>query len=148
VVPGGEHGIEEDAAEGNLGAALVAEGVVDGDPDHAAGDQMSQDQGNQDQAEVVPLPDGGAKDRVRGVVMALGGPAGGLPDSADGMRSEADDPAGQQGLEGLEDLGMETLVEGLYQSGERGNKLIHGADLRAVSDPGVPQQPPGYSTGT
>jgi hypothetical protein len=29
VLLGGEHGVEEDAPEGDLGAALVAEGVVD-----------------------------------------------------------------------------------------------------------------------
>jgi hypothetical protein len=32
-------------------------------------------------------------------------------------------------------LGVEAIAEGLYQRGERGNKLIHGADLLAVSDP-------------
>ena len=136
-----EHGVEEDAAEGDLGAALVAEGVVDHDPDHAAGDQVGEDQGGQDDAQVVPLPGGGVEDGVGGVVVPLGGQPGGLPDLADGARAEADDPAGDQGLEGLEDLGAEAIAERLYQGGEAGDKLIHRADLRAVNDPGVPQHP-------
>ena len=61
---------------------------------------------------------------VGGVVVPLGGPAGGLPDLTDGAGSEADDPAGQQRLEGGEDAGMEAVAEWLYQEGERGNKLI------------------------
>src|SRR5512135_2307694 len=39
LVPlGREHGVEEDAAEGDLGPALVAERVIDDDPDDPAGD--------------------------------------------------------------------------------------------------------------
>ena len=74
-------------------------------------------------------------------MVPLGGPAGGLPDLTEGAGSEADDPAGQQRLEGGEDAGMEAVAEWLYQEGERGNKLIHGADLRAVSSPGAVQHP-------
>src|SRR5262249_30060971 len=48
------------------------------------------------------------------------------------------------GLEGGEDLGMETRAEGLYQCGEAGDKLIHRADLRAVRDPVVLEHPSGY----
>ena len=136
-----EHGVEEDAAEGDLGAALVAEGVVDDDPDHAAGDQVGQDQGGQDDAQVVPLPGGGAEDGVGGIVVPLGGPPGGLPDLAEGARAEADDPTGEHGLEGREDLGVEAIAERLYQGGERRDKLIHGADLRAVSGPGCQNTP-------
>ena len=51
-----ENGVEEDAAEGDLGPTLVTEGVVDGHPDDPAGDQMCQDQGGQDDPQVVPLP--------------------------------------------------------------------------------------------
>jgi hypothetical protein len=52
---------------------------------------------------------------IGGVVVAFGGQSGGLPDLADGPRSEADDPAGEQGLEGLEDLGSgEAGAEGFY----------------------------------
>ena len=98
----------------------------------------------QDDAQVVPLPGGGVEDGVGGVVVPLGGQPGGLPDLADGARAEADDPAGDQGLEGLEDLGVEAIAERLYQRGEAGDKLIHRADLRAVRDPGVLQHPPGY----
>ncbi len=77
-------------------------------------------------------------------MMPPGGQAGGLPDLAEGARAEADDPTGEQGLEGLEDLRVETRAERLYQRGEAGDKLIHRADLRAVRDPGVLQHPPGY----
>ena len=65
--------------------------------------------------------------------MPLGGQTGGLPDLADGVRAEADDPTGEQDLEGLEDLGAEAIAERLYQRGEAGDKLIHRADLRAVT---------------
>ena len=79
---------------------------------------------------------------VGGVVVPLGGPAGGLPDLTEGAGSEADDPAGEQRLKGREDAGVEAIPEGLYQRGERRNKLIHGVDLRAVSGPGVVKQLP------
>ena len=84
---------------------------------------------------------GGVEDGVGGVVVAFGGQPGGLPDLADGARAEADDPAGEQRLEGGEDAGVEAIAEGLYQGGERRNKLIHGADLRAVNGPGATQHP-------
>ena len=60
------------------------------------------------------------EDGVSGVVVALGGQAGGLPDLADGAWAEADDPAGDQDLKGLEDLGVEAIAERLYQRGEEG----------------------------
>ena len=105
-----EDGVEEDAAEGDLGPPLVAEGVIDGDPDDAAGDQVGQDQRGQDDAQVVPLPGGGVEDGVGGVVVPLGGQPGGEPDLADGAWPLAGDPAGEQGLEGLEDLGVEAVA--------------------------------------
>ena len=37
--------------------------------------------------------------------------------------------------------GTDAVAERLYQGGERGDKLIHGADLRAVSDPWGPEHP-------
>jgi hypothetical protein len=86
---GREHGVEEDATEGDRGATLVAERVVDDDPDHAAGDEMTQDQSGQDDAQVVPLPGGRVEDGISRMVMPLSGPTGGLPDLADGTRAEA-----------------------------------------------------------
>jgi hypothetical protein len=138
------HGVEEDPAEGDLGAALVTERVVDGHPDDTAGDQMGEDQRGQDDPQVVPLPACGVEHGIGGVVVAPGSQAGGLPDLADGMRAKADDPTGDQRLEGGEDLGMEDIAERLYQRGEAGDKLIHRADLRALPDPGVLEHPPGY----
>ncbi len=110
VFLGREHGVEEDAAEGDLGAALVAERVIDDDPDHTAGDKRGQDQCGQEDPPVVPLPGGGTEHGVSRIVMPPGGPAGGLPDLADGARAEADDPTGEQGLEGGEDAGVETIA--------------------------------------
>src|SRR5512135_1913504 len=118
----------------------MAEGVIDDDPDHPAGDQVGQDQGGKDDTEVIPLPDGGMENGVGGVVMALGRQPGGEPDLADGAWPLAEDSAGEQGLEGLEDLGMEAVGERRYQGSERGDKLVHGADLGAVDDPVVVEQ--------
>ena len=91
---------------------------------------MGQDQCGQDDPQVVPLPGGGTEHGVSRIVMPPGGPAGGLPDLADGARAEADDPTGEQGLEGGEDAGVEAIAEGLYQGGEQRNKLIHGGVRR------------------
>ena len=84
---------------------------------------------------------GGVEDGVGGVVVPLGGQPGGLPDLADGPRADADDPAGDQGLEGLEDLGAEAIAERLYQRGEAGDKLIHRSGPPCGYDPGGSQQP-------
>ena len=136
-----EDRVEEDAAEGDLGPPLVAEGVIDGDPDDAAGDQVGQDQRGRDEAQVVPLPTGGVEDGVGGVVVPLGRQPGGEPDLGDGPWPLAGDPAGEQGLEGLEDLGVEAVGERRYQGGERRDKLSHGAGLRGAEVPGVVKQP-------
>ena len=44
------------------------------------------------------------EDGVGGIVMPLGGQTSGLPDLADGVGTETNDPTGDQDLEGLEDL--------------------------------------------
>src|SRR5262249_28996380 len=138
LVPlGGEDRVEEDAAEGDLGAALMAEGVVDDQPDDAPGDEVGQDQRGQDEAQGVPLPGGGVEDGVGGIVVPPGSQPGGLPDLTDGPRAVAGDPAGEQGLEGLEDLDAEAVPEVSYQIGEAGDKLVHGAGLRRDEVPGV-----------
>ena len=51
--------------------------------------------------------------------------------------AQADDPARDQDLEGLEDFDPEAVREGSYQRGEARDKLIHGAGLRANSVFGV-----------
>src|SRR5512135_1151169 len=132
VLLGREHGVEEDAAEGDLGPPRVAEGVIDDDPDDPARDEVGQDQRGRDEAQVVPLPDRRVEDGVGGVVMPLGRQPGGEPDLADGPGSLADNPAGEEGLEGLEDLGVEAVGARRYQGSERGNKLVHGAGLGAA----------------
>ena len=124
-----------------LAPALVTEGLVHDDPDHAAGDQMGEDQGGQDDPQVVPLPGGGVEDGVGGVVVPPGGQPGGLPDLADGARADADDPAGDQDLERLEDLGAEAIAERRYQRGERGDKLVHRSGPPCGDDPGVRHHP-------
>ena len=70
-----------------------------------------------------------------------GRPTGGEPDLADGAWRLADDSAGEQGLKRREDLGVEAAPEGLYQGGERGDKLVHRAGLRAARVSGVVKQP-------
>jgi hypothetical protein len=113
---GREDGVEEDTGEGDLDAALVAERVIDDDPDDAARDEVAEDQCGQDEAQVIRLPGGGSEDGIGSVVMAPGGPSGGLPDLADGPQPEADDPSGEQRLEGGEDLRVEAIAEGLYST--------------------------------
>ncbi len=140
---GGQDGVEEDPPEGDLGAALVAQRVVDDQPHDAPGDQVGEDQGGQDDSQVVPLPAGGVEHGIGGVVVPLRGEAGGLPDLADGARADTDDPPGEEHLEGLEDLDAEAFAEGSYQVGEAGDKLIHRADLRAADNPGVAEHPSG-----
>jgi hypothetical protein len=105
---------------------------------------MGEDQCGQDDPRVVPLPGGGVEHGVGGIVMTFGGQAGGLPDATDGVRTEADDPTGDERLECGEDLGMETIAKRPYQGGEAGDKLVHRAGLRVVCGPGVLEHPPGY----
>jgi hypothetical protein len=65
--------------------------------------------------------------------MPFGRQTSGLPDLADRVGTETDDPARDQDLEGLKDFAPEAIPEGSYQRGEAGDKLIHGAGLRANS---------------
>src|SRR5262245_23377568 len=81
------------------------------------------------------------EDGVGRVVMPPGGQPGGLPDLADGVWAEADDPAGDQDLEGLEDLDAEAVAQRRYQFGEAGDKLVHGGGPPCGDDPGGSQQP-------
>ncbi len=130
---GRQHSVEKDTTKGDLGPALMAERVVYCQPDHTEGNQVGQDQGSQDHPQIIPLPSGGVKDGVGRVVMPSGGQAGGLPNLADGVGTDANDPAGEQNLESLEDFNSEATPERFYQRGEAGDKLIHGAGLRANS---------------
>src|SRR5262249_1177655 len=92
-------------------------------------------------AQVVPLPTGGVEDGIGGVVVPPGGQPSGLTDLADRPRAQADDPASDEDLEGLEDLGAEALAERRYQFYEGGDKLIHGVGPPRVYDPGWLQRP-------
>src|SRR5262249_55487930 len=121
--------------------ALVTEGIVDDDPNHAAGNQSGQNQGRQDNPQIVPLPGRRMEDGIGGVVMAFEGQSRGLPDAREGVWPQTDNPAGQKRLEVLEDLDAEAIAERFYQAGERGDKLIHGVDLRAVDNPEGCEQP-------
>jgi hypothetical protein len=52
----------------------------------------------------VEVPDGLGEQAVGGSVIALSGLSSGLPDAADGVPSEADDPGGDHASEEVEDL--------------------------------------------
>lgn len=95
VFLGRKHSVEEDAAESDLGPALVAEPIIHDQPDHPPGDQVAQNQSDQNHAQVIPLPRSG---------MAFGRQTSGLPDLADGVGTEADDPTRDQNLECVEDF--------------------------------------------
>src|SRR5262249_27594749 len=113
VLAAGKDGIQEDAAEGDLGPTLVAERVVHYYPDARAGNEVLQ-QGDQQQThDLVPVPDGLGEEAEGGGVVLMSGAAGGLPDAGDRTPAQADDPGGGHGPEGREDL----LAEG---RGERG----------------------------
>jgi hypothetical protein len=71
------------------------------------------------------------QDRIGSIVMPLGGQSSGLPDLADGVGAETDDPTSDQDLECVEDLDAEAVTKGFYQRSHAGDKLIHGAGLRA-----------------
>jgi hypothetical protein len=73
--------------------------------------------------------------------MPFGGEPGGLSALADGVGAEAVDPAGEQHLERLEDLGAEAVAERCYQFGEGRDKLIHACGPPCGYDPGRLQQP-------
>jgi len=62
VLAGTQHGVEEEAAEGDLGAALVAEGVIDDEPDGRAGDEVGEEFEQHDAGEVIPVPDGSVEE--------------------------------------------------------------------------------------
>ena len=70
-------------------------------------------------------------------MMTFGCQTGRLPDLADSVGTETDDPARDQNLECVEDFDSETITEGFYQRGETRDKLIHAADLRAKSVFGI-----------
>ena len=130
VCLGRKHSVEEDAAESDLGPALVAERIIHDQPDHPPGDQVAQNQSDQNHAQVIPLPRSGME-RVGGIVMTFGRQTSGLPDLADGVGTETDDPTRDQNLECVEDFDSEAITERFYQRGEARDKLIHGAGLRA-----------------
>ena len=141
VFLGRKHSVEEDAAERDLGPALVAERIIDDQPDHPPGDQVAQNQSDQNHAQVIPLSRSGMADGVGGIMMAFGCQTSGLSDLADSVGTETDDPTRDQNLEGVEDFDSEAITEGFYQRGEARDKLIHGAGLRANSVLGVLKQP-------
>ena len=141
VFLGRKHSVEEDAAERDLGPALVAERIIDDQPDHPPGDQVAQNQSDQNHAQVIPLSRSGMADGVGGIMMAFGCQTSGLSDLADSVGTETDDPTRDQNLEGVEDFDSEAITEGFYQRGEARDKLIHGAGLRANSVFGVLKQP-------
>jgi hypothetical protein len=103
----GQHGVQEDAAEGDLAAALVAEGVVDDDPDGAEGDEVAQDEKAEDGAELVPVPPGVSEEVIDGGPVAARAERAGLPALGQGARAGADQPGDRDLLEVVEGLGAE-----------------------------------------
>lgn len=107
-----EYGVEEAAAEGDLGPALVAEGIIDDDPDVALGDEVGEDVEAEDGAEFIPVPLGGAEEVVDGVVVLAPGEGGGLPDFGQGARAGAEEPGDEDVLEVGEGFLAEAVAEG------------------------------------
>jgi hypothetical protein len=112
VLLGGEDGIEEDAPEGDLGPALVAEGVVGDEPEGGAGDQDGEQSDEEDATEVVPIPNSLTEQPESGRVVGDVGAPGGLPDSADGAASQGDNPGSSDLGESGKDLGAEATGKG------------------------------------
>src|SRR5207245_8595603 len=74
-----QDGVEEDATEGDPGAALVAEGVVDDQPQAQAGDEGGEELGQENATDLVPIPGGAAEEAEGGEVAVVGGAPGGRP---------------------------------------------------------------------
>ena len=105
-----EDGVEEDAAEGDLGAALMGEGVIDDGPE-ADTRKQGQHPEHQQAADLIPVPDGLAEQAIGAGVVVLFRLPGGLPDPADGAAPQADDPGSDQ----LAEAGVDLPAEGARQ---------------------------------
>jgi hypothetical protein len=105
-----ENGIEEDAAEGDLGSPFMSEGIIDDHPEADARHQR-QDTQQQQAADFIPVPDCLAEQAIDSGMIALFRLAGGLPDSADGAATETNDP----GSDHLAEQGMNFLAKGPRQ---------------------------------
>ena len=115
-----EDGVEEEAAEGDLGTALVAEGVIDDDPNVASGDEVGDEVEAEDGAQFVPVPDGGAEEVVDGIVVLASGEGGGLPDFGRGARAGAEEPGDENVLEVSEGFLAEAGSERASRSTKEG----------------------------
>jgi len=109
------NGVEEDAAESDLGAALVTEGVVDDQPDRRTWDEIAEQLDEEDAGDVVPVPDGSIEEPIGAGVVGVGRLAGGLPDPGEGAPAQAGDPGYHEQREG----GMHGLVETARKGGEQ-----------------------------
>jgi hypothetical protein len=109
---GGGNGVEEEAAAGDLGAALVAEGIIDDQPEGAGRDEADGEEQQEGRADAIPVPLRGVEEGVSEVVVAPGGQSGGLPNFAEGVRPGAEGPGGDDQAEGVEDLLAEAVAEG------------------------------------
>ena len=125
VLLAGQHGIEEDAAEGDLGSSFVAEGVVDDQPDTAAGNEGSEKFDQENATEFVPVPGGFAEEPKRLGVVLVGRTSRSFPDTTDRTTSQADDPGRHHRTKRGEDLRAKARSEKGYQGVEAGSKLIH-----------------------
>src|SRR5947209_4064672 len=108
----GQNRVEEDATQGDLGAAFVAQRVINGDPDQAGREEMGEQQQAEEGADLVPAPGGGAEQVIDGIDVLFAGTGGDLPDFGEGARAGAEEPGDQDVLKVGEGLLTEGRAEG------------------------------------
>ena len=97
----------KDAAERDLGPALVAKRIIHDQRDHPPGIKWPEIKVTRTDAQVIPLSRSGMADGVGGIMTAFGCQTSGLSDLADSVGTETDDPTRDQNLEGVEDFDSE-----------------------------------------
>ena len=120
-----QHGVEEDAAESDLGATFVTEGVIDDQPDGRTGNEIAEQLDEHEAGEIIPVPDGLIEEAIGFGVVGVGSLPGGLPDAGDGASSQANNPGSNHDAEGGMNRFVETPGKRGEQDEQRRGKLEH-----------------------